>query len=53
LAKNYSELCEKFLELGKLVGKKKEAEQIIKDSKHKVELIRKKIKTGQKNNGIC
>ncbi|MDD5772698.1 MAG: helical backbone metal receptor [bacterium] len=48
LAKDYNDLCEKFLELGELVGKKKEAEQIIKDSKDKVELIRNKIKKGQK-----
>ena len=48
LVKNYEELCKKFLELGKLVGKKDEAEKIVKDSKEKVGMIRKKVKKGLK-----
>lgn len=43
-AKNFSQLCEQFLELGRIVGKKSEAQQIVRQAKMKVELIKKEIK---------
>ncbi|MFH1288157.1 MAG: ABC transporter substrate-binding protein [bacterium] len=48
LAKNYLELCDNFLKLGELAGKKEEAKKIVEDSKNKVESIRKKFKNSQK-----
>ncbi len=53
-AKNFNEICHQFLELGEIVGKKKEAEKIIEEVKGKVDLIKKKTitrnsaKAGQK-----
>ncbi len=53
-AKNFNEICQQFLELGKIVGKKKGAEKIIEEVRGKVELIKKKtitrnsVKAGQK-----
>ena len=49
-AKNFNEICEQFLELGEIVGKKKEAEKIIKEVKSKVESIKKKTITRNENN---
>ena len=43
-AKSFSGICEQFLELGKIVGKEKEAEEIISMVKIKVSLIKEKIK---------
>lgn len=43
-AKNFSQLCKQFLELGRIVGKKSEAQQIVRQAKMKVELVKKEIK---------
>jgi len=43
-AKNFSEICKHFLELGKVVGKDKEAKNIIDTVKNKVDSIEMKIK---------
>jgi len=42
--KNFYELCEEFLELGRLVGCEKRAEKIINKAKKRVEKIREKTK---------
>ena len=41
-AKSFNEICDQFLELGKVIGKGKEAKKIIKDVKYKVGLLKKK-----------
>lgn len=43
-AKNFSEICEQFLELGKIVGREKEAEEIVYRSKKTVSAIKQKVK---------
>lgn len=48
MAKNFAQLCEQFLELGKVVGKEKEAEEIINIAKTKVASTWKKTKDLQK-----
>ncbi len=42
--KNFAELCEQFLELGKIIDKEKEAEKIIQEAKNKVKVIKTKVK---------
>lgn len=42
--KDFSGVCEHFLELGRLAGKEKEAEDIIRSAKNKVDSIRGKVK---------
>lgn len=42
-AKNFSQICEYFLELGKIVGREKEAMDIIKRATTKVNLIKAKV----------
>lgn len=42
--KDFNDLCKRFLELGKLVGKEKEAEKIVRSAKNKAFSIKKKIK---------
>jgi len=44
-SKNFAELCQQFLELGKIVGKEKEANEIILETKTKVEAIKRKVKS--------
>mgnify|MGYP001563998775 CR=1 FL=1 len=39
-AKNFNEICHQFLELGEIVGKKKEAQRIIEEVRGKEELIK-------------
>ncbi|MCX5886555.1 MAG: ABC transporter substrate-binding protein [Proteobacteria bacterium] len=46
--KNFYELCVQFKELGRVVGKEKEAEEIITTAKRKVESLEKKIGKLQK-----
>ncbi|MFH1564153.1 MAG: helical backbone metal receptor [Nitrospirota bacterium] len=41
--KNFVSLCEQFLELAKLVGKKEEGEKIVKQTKKRVSAITKKV----------
>ena len=41
--KNFGQICEQFLELGRLVGGKNEAEEIIRQVKLKVDVIEKKV----------
>jgi len=41
--KNFNDLCKQFLELGKLVGKEKEAEKIINNVEKRVTYIKKKV----------
>jgi len=41
--KNFDQICEQFLELGRLVGGEKEAEEIIQQVKLKVDVIEKKV----------
>lgn len=43
-AKNFSQVCEQFLELGKIVGKEKRAKEVVSKAKNKVGLIKKKVK---------
>ncbi len=43
-AKNFSQICEQFLRLGRIVGREKEAAEIVRQVKMKVELTKKRIK---------
>jgi iron complex transport system substrate-binding protein len=43
-AKNFQEICKNFLELGKIVDKKKEAKYIVQEARKKVASIYKKVK---------
>jgi len=42
--KDFEGICKQFLELGKLVGKEKEAEDVVKNAEDRLVLIRKKVK---------
>lgn len=42
--KNFSQVCKQFLELGKVIGKEKRAEEIVSKARRKVELIKRKVK---------
>jgi len=42
--RDFSDLCRQFLELGRLAGKRKKAEEIVKSAKDKVTSIREKVK---------
>ncbi|MFN3966608.1 MAG: ABC transporter substrate-binding protein [Endomicrobiia bacterium] len=42
--KNFNEICTQFLQLGKLVGKEKEARKIVESAKDKASSIKKKVK---------
>ena len=42
--KNFAEICEQFLELGKIIGKEKKAEEIISKAKDKINATKKKVK---------
>ncbi len=42
-AKSFNEVCEQFLKLGKLVGKEKEAREILNKSKKDILFIQKKV----------
>jgi len=42
--KDFEGICKQFLELGKLVGKEKEAEDVVKSAEGRLALIRKKVK---------
>ena len=44
-AKNFNEICRQFLELGEIIGNRKEAEKIIEKVRGNVELIKKKTMT--------
>lgn len=41
---NFSQICEQFLELARLVGAEKEAREIVREAKGRVYSIRKKVK---------
>jgi len=41
--KIFSEICEEFIEIGKIVGKEKEADKIVRELKDKVSFIQKRI----------
>ena len=41
--KNFNDMCRQFLELGRLVGKEKEGEAIVKNAEKKVISIKKKV----------
>ncbi|MCM8787480.1 MAG: ABC transporter substrate-binding protein [Candidatus Omnitrophica bacterium] len=43
-AKNFAQLCEQFLELGKIIGKEKEAKEIIEAANKAINYISEKIK---------
>ena len=43
-AKSFREICEQFLELGRIVGKEKEAEEIVGQAKMRVNTIEEKVK---------
>lgn len=43
LAKDFQQICKQFLRLGELVGKEKEAEEIVKKAKLKVSSIQQRI----------
>jgi len=43
-SKNFSQICEQFLELGKIVDRKKKAEEIVYQAKNRVASMRKDIK---------
>lgn len=43
-AKNFSSICDKFIELGRIVGEEKRAEKIVKKSKIKVNKITNRVK---------
>ena len=42
-ARNFSEICSSFLELGRIVGREKEAEEIIKIARNKVSALTAKL----------
>lgn len=42
-AKSFNEMCRDFKRLGEIVGKEKEAEDVIKEAERKIEIIRKKV----------
>ncbi|MFH1507560.1 MAG: ABC transporter substrate-binding protein [Candidatus Omnitrophota bacterium] len=42
--KDFNDICKHFLELGKLVGKVKEAEKIVKSAENKADSIKEKVK---------
>jgi len=44
MPKNFGQLCEQFLRLGEIIGKEKEAEDIVNKAKTKVALIQREIK---------
>lgn len=44
LAKNFSQICTQFLELGRIVGKENEAQEIIRRTKEQVDIIRERVK---------
>lgn len=48
LAKNFNELCGQFLKLGEIVGKKKEAQEIVDIAKKRVNSLREKAKVLKK-----
>jgi len=41
--KNFSRVCEQFLELGRIVGREKEAQDIVRQAKYKAGFIKKSI----------
>ncbi|NWF99304.1 MAG: ABC transporter substrate-binding protein [Nitrospirae bacterium] len=43
-AKNFREICEQFLELGKIVGREKKAEEIVYRAKKTVSSLKQKVK---------
>ncbi|MDP2754421.1 MAG: ABC transporter substrate-binding protein [Nitrospirota bacterium] len=43
-SKNFTELCKQFLELGKIVGREKEAEEIVYRAKKAISSIKQKVK---------
>ena len=43
-AKNFREICEQFLELGKIVGREKKAEEIVCRAKKTVSSVKQKVK---------
>lgn len=43
-AKNFSQICEQFLELGRIVGREKEAEAIVRQAKTEVNILRERVK---------
>lgn len=47
-AKNFAQLCEQFLELGKITGKEKVSEELIEEAKQKVERLKKEVKDSPK-----
>lgn len=47
-AKSFREICEHFLELGKIVGKEKEAKTVIDIAQDKVDSVRNKVKKFEK-----
>ncbi|MEW6007912.1 MAG: helical backbone metal receptor [bacterium] len=50
--KNFSSLCEQFMELGRLLGKEKEAERVVKVSRKRVGEVKKKTKERPKSRVI-
>lgn len=43
-AKNFSEICAHFLELGRIVGREKEAQDIVNTAKNKVDFLKLKLR---------
>jgi len=41
-AKNFAEICKQFLKLGRFVGKEKEAEEIVRQAKTRVNVVKEK-----------
>jgi iron complex transport system substrate-binding protein len=44
-AKNFSEICEQFIDLGKIVGKEDKSKQIVRRAKLKVSSVQQRIKS--------
>lgn len=44
LAKGFSDICSQFLELGRILGREKEAQEIILEAKQRVDGVRDKVK---------
>ena len=43
-AKNFTEVCKQFLELGRIIGRRKKAEEIVRRAKMRVNIIKKEVK---------
>lgn len=48
LARNFSQICDQFLELGRIVGKENEAQEIIRRIEMEVDIIKEEVRNSSK-----